>query len=172
MNVKCEFYGGHVNSYIVFDEGKNCLIVDTAQSPDKIINEIKNRKLNPKFILITHGHGDHVHGKEKIEKEFGIESYSGNELKDNQELKFGKRKIKVVKTAGHNEDSLTFSIGRFLFVGDLIFAGSLGMANYSYKELLKSANKILKFPDDYFIFPGHGPVTTIKKERENNAFIL
>ncbi len=172
INVKCEFYGGYVNAYLVSDEEDNCFVVDTAQSPEKIIKEIKDKKLNPKFILITHGHGDHVYGKEKIAEEFEIEVYSEKNSEDNQELKFGKRKIKVIKTQGHSEDSVTFSVGKFLFVGDLIFAGSLGMANYSYKELLKSANKILKFPDNYFIFPGHGPVTTVKEEKEHNAFIV
>lgn len=172
INIKCEFYGSYVNAYIVSDENNNCFIVDTAQSPEKIIKTIKEKRFNPKFILITHGHGDHVYGKEKIEKEFGIEIYFDSNLKDNQKLNFGDRKIKVIKTPGHSKDSVSYNVGKFLFVGDLIFAGSLGMANYSYKELLKSANKILKFQDDYFIFPGHGHVTTVKEEKDNNAFIV
>ena len=170
VNIKDEFYEGHVNAYIVYDEENYCAIIDTAQSPEKIIKEIKEKKLSPKFILLTHGHGDHVYGRDKIEREFGIKSYSADNL-DIHELKFGRRKIKIVKTPGHSQDSSTYSIGKFLFVGDLIFAGSLGTANYSYEELLKSANKILKFPDDYFIFPGHGPATSVKEEKENNAFI-
>ena len=56
------------------------------------------------------------------------------------------------------------------FVGDLIFAGSLGGGMYSYEELLKSAKKILNLDENLIIFPGHGPVTTVKEERENNAF--
>ncbi len=172
VNIKCEFYGGNVNSYLIFDEEDNCVVIDTAQSPEKIIKEIKERKLNLKFILLTHGDGDHVYGQEKIEKEFGVESYSENNLKDSQALKFGKRKIKIISTPGHSGDSLTYSVEKFLFVGDLIFAGSLGGANYSYNKLLKSAHKILKFPEDYFVFPGHGPVTTVKEEKENNAFIV
>ena len=172
VNIRCEFYGGHVNAYLVSDDDDNCFIVDTAQSPERIIKEIKERKLNPRFILLTHGDGDHTYGKEKIEKEFGIGIYSEGNLNDNQELKFGDRKIKAVKTLGHSRDSLSYSIGRFLFVGDLIFAGSLGMANYSYSKLLESANNVLRFPNDYFIFPGHGPATTVGEEKENNAFIV
>ncbi|MBI2507384.1 MBL fold metallo-hydrolase [Candidatus Woesearchaeota archaeon] len=142
VNIRNEFYGRHVNAYVVFDEDKNCAIVDTAQSPERIIKEIKERKLNPRFILLTHGDGDHVYGKEKIVKEFGIGIYSGDDLKNNQELKLDDRKIKAVKTPGHSKDSVTYSIGMFLFVGDLIFAGSLEVViilivNY-WNQLIKS----------------------------------
>ena len=55
---------------------------------------------------------------------------------------------------------------------DLIFAGSLGGGMYSYSKLLESAKKILNLDEGNIIFPGHGPVTTVKEERENNAFSI
>ena len=162
VKISSELMGGEVNAYIVVDEDKNCVIIDTAQVPDKIIVFIKSNNLNVVSILRTHGHYDHVEGMENIEQEFDV--------KANEVAKFSKG-INVFKTPGHSEDSLTYQIGKFLFVGDLIFAGSLGGGSYSYEKLLESAKKILNLDENLFIFPGHGPSTTVKEERKNNAFI-
>jgi hydroxyacylglutathione hydrolase len=171
ININSPFMEGAVNAYVIIN-GEECVVVDTAQVPDEIIKVIKNEKLELKFILLTHGHGDHVSGKEKIGEEFGVETFSGENLSEAQELSFGDKKIEVIKTPGHSEDSVTYSVGRFLFVGDLVFAGSLGGGTYDYKKLLKSAEKILSMSEEKIIFPGHGPVTSVGEERENNAFNL
>ena len=99
-------------------------------------------------------------------------------LTPNQREKICKEIVKIVKDykiiripiPGHTNDSVAFCVDKFLFVGDLIFAGSLGSGSFSYKKLLESFKKILSLNKDYFIFPGHGPSTTIEQERENNAF--
>ena len=166
------FMDGEVNAYIVIDEESNCVIIDTAQAPDKIIKFVKKEKLHPELVLKTHEHQDHVEGADEILEEFGTCNLDFEDLKDCPIITFGKRKIEVFRTPGHSEESLTYKVGKFLFVGDLIFAGSLGGGSYSYKKLLKSAKMILKFPNNCFIFPGHGPVTTVKEEKENNAFIV
>lgn len=163
---------GEVNAYIVIDERKNCVIIDTAQAPDDIIKFVRREKLNPQLILATHEHHDHVEGMDKIQEEIDAYNLNFEDLKDCSVIQFGKRSIKVFRTPGHSEESLTYQIGKFLFVGDLIFAGSLGGGNYSYEELLKNAKMILSLEEDLFIFPGHGPVTTVKEEKENNAFIV
>lgn len=163
---------GYVNAYIVIDENENCVIIDTAQSPDKIIRFVKKERLNAPLILITHEHHDHIEGMDRIQEETDAYNLDFEDLKDCPAIQFGKRAIEVFRTPGHSEESLTYRIGRFLFVGDLMFAGSLGGGSYSYEKLLESARMILKFSDDYFIFPGHGPATTVKEEKENNAFIV
>lgn len=162
--ISSEFMGGEVNAYIVIDENKNCVIIDTAQAANKIIGFVKENNLKVISILRTHEHHDHIEGIENLEEEFDVES--------DGDFKLGDREIKVFGTPGHSENSLTYQIGKFLFVGDLIFAGSLGGGSYSYEKLLESANKILSLDEDLFIFPGHGPSTTIKEERENNAFVI
>ncbi len=160
--ISSSFMGGDVNAYIVIDENKNCVIVDTAQAPEKIIEYVKKNKLKINSVLRTHEHHDHIEGIEDIKKEFKID----------ESLKLGDKEVKIFKTPGHSKESLTYQIGKFLFVGDLIFAGSLGGENYSYERLLKNAKMILNLDEDLFIFPGHGPVTTVKEEKENNAFIV
>ncbi len=170
--ISSSFMGGEVNAYIIIDENKDCVIIDTAQAPDKIIEFVKKEKLNSEYVLRTHEHNDHVEGADEICEEFGTSNLDFEDLKDCPIINFGKRGIEVFWTPGHSEESLTYKIGKFLFVGDLIFAGSLGSGSYSYGLLLKSAKEILSFDEDLFIFPGHGPVTTVKEEKENNAFIV
>lgn len=167
--------GGYkVNAYVV-SSNSDCVIVDTGAVPDKIIGLIQEKNLNPKFILVTHGHADHIEGIDKLKDKFNIKSYGINQdenVVESQSIPFGDHEIFVSLTPGHSDDSVTYKFGQFLFVGDLIFAGSLGGGRYSYDKLLESANKVLSLPNNYFIFPGHGPVTSIKKEKENNCFIV
>src|SRR3989344_5034331 len=160
VKISSPFMDGEVNAYIVIDKDKNCTIIDTAQAAEKIIGLVKKEKLIVKAILKTHEHHDHVEGIEKIEKEFDIEVGNIENFRD----------IKFFKTPGHSKESLTYQIGKFLFAGDLIFACSLGGGSYSYEKLLESAKRILSLDEDLFIFPGHGSSTTVKEERENNAF--
>lgn len=163
FRIQLPFYQGYVNSYLIAKNGK-CVIIDTAGSADAVIDRIKKHNLKPVCILLTHGHGDHVNGLGILENKYNIK------VNKNKEIKFEGHKILRIKTPGHTNDSVTFHIENFLFSGDLIFAGSLGNGSYSYKKLLESASKILSLSKDYFIFPGHGPTTTVKQERENNAF--
>jgi len=176
--ISSPFMGGEANAYIVIGEDNTCVIIDTAQVPDKIIEFVKKEKLDPEFTLETHEHHDHIEGMEKIHEELKISYCDFEDLKNEAVISYGynkvgqdKKKIKVFRTPGHSEKSLTYQIGNFLFVGDLIFAGSLGGGMYSYEKLLKSAKKILSLDEDLIIFPGHGPATTVKEEKENNAFI-
>ena len=160
VKISSPFMDGEVNAYIVIDEDNNCAIIDTAQAAEKIIGLVKKEKLIVKAILKTHEHHDHVEGIEKIGEAFDIKVGKIENFRD----------IKVFKTPGHSKESLTYQIGKFLFAGDLIFAGSLGSGSYSYERLLESAKMILNLDEDLFIFPGHGPSTTVKEERENNVF--
>ena len=173
--------GGYgVFSYLLVND-QDCIIIDTAGSPDLIIENIKSNNLTPKLILITHSHSDHLGGIKKLKNEFNIQGHifksklfpSDNltSLKDNQLIKFNKHKIKVIHTPGHTQDSVTFQINDFLFVGDLIFAGSIGRPNWSFNDSLESSYKILSLPKDTHIFPGHGPKSTIYEEKNNNPFI-
>jgi glyoxylase-like metal-dependent hydrolase (beta-lactamase superfamily II) len=56
-------------------------------------------------------------------------------------------------------------------VGDAIFAGSMGGGMISYKDALRTnRDKIMTLPEDVILCPGHGPISTIQQERENNPF--
>ena len=87
----------------------------------------------------------------------------------------------AIHTPGHTKGSVCFLLevegeGSVLFSGDHLFAGSIGRTDLpggSFDELMASmADKILPMPDDVQVLPGHGPVTTVGRERRTNPFLL
>jgi len=90
----------------------------------------------------------------------------------------GTLKLTVVHTPGHTEGSicLYFPSEKKLIAGDTLFAGSIGRTDLpggSMRKILNSLHeKLMALPDDTIVVPGHGPVTTIGEERENNPFIV
>lgn len=96
-------------------------------------------------------------------------------LEENKELCLGNKALVVIHTPGHTPGSVCFYGGGCIFTGDLIFKGSVGRTDFpggSTKDLIKSIiEKILPLPEDVEIFPGHGEMTDLKTEIENNPFI-
>ncbi len=101
-------------------------------------------------------------------------------LDDGQQVSGAGMTFTAIHTPGHTKGSVCFLLEvdgeRVLFSGDHLFAGSIGrtdMPGGSYEELMASmAEKILPMPDDTHVLPGHGPVTTVGRERVTNPFLL
>ncbi len=83
----------------------------------------------------------------------------------------------ILLTPGHTEGSLClyFAPEKTLIAGDTLFAGSIGRTDLpggSYEKILRSLHtQVLALPDDVIVVPGHGPLTTIGEEREENPFL-
>jgi len=95
------------------------------------------------------------------------------QLRDGQALNVGELELKVLSTPGHTRGSVSILVDGKLFSGDLLFRGSVGRTDFpssSYKELLESLKKISDLPDEVIVYPGHGPGTTIREEKESNMF--
>jgi len=98
-----------------------------------------------------------------------------------QRLEFGTYEIRVHHTPGHCPGGVCLQAGekgkegRQLFVGDTLFAGSIGRTDLpggDFDTLLRSIrNVLLAFPDDCVVYPGHGEATTIAEERQSNPFL-
>jgi glyoxylase-like metal-dependent hydrolase (beta-lactamase superfamily II) len=97
------------------------------------------------------------------------------ELKDGEVLDLAGLKLKVDETPGHTPGSITFLSGVDYFSGDLLFAGSIGRTDFpggSFDQIQESLQRVaLALPDETVVRPGHGPDTTIGRERISNPFM-
>ncbi len=101
---------------------------------------------------------------------------------DYPEIAFGRHVVLVHHTPGHSPGGVCLQVGRRgqqgqqLFVGDTLFAGSIGRTDLpggDYPTLIHSIKEVLfAFPDTADVYPGHGPKTTIGQERRTNPFLL
>jgi hydroxyacylglutathione hydrolase len=98
-------------------------------------------------------------------------------ISDGEVLRFGDNEFQVLHTPGHTEGSISLvnRAERFVFTGDLLFHNSVGRTDLpggSSEKLLSSIKeKIMVLDDDYLIYSGHGPKTTVGEERKNNVFL-
>ncbi len=97
-------------------------------------------------------------------------------LSDGEIISLGKLEIKILLTPGHTPGSISLTVKENVFCGDLIFAGSIGRTDLpggSQSQLMQSIKeKILCLPDNYALYPGHGPATTVGQERKTNPHLL
>ena len=96
-------------------------------------------------------------------------------LDEGDKIQFGDCFFEVLHTPGHTRGSISLKSGLDVVVGDLIFCGSVGRTDLqggSTSTLLRSINdKILTLPDETRLYPGHGPMTTVGRERVGNPFL-
>ncbi|MCT4661297.1 MAG: MBL fold metallo-hydrolase [Tissierellales bacterium] len=90
-------------------------------------------------------------------------------------LEFAGRRVKIIHTPGHTEGSSSFLIEKDLFVGDTLFFRSVGRTDLYAGNLEKLENsiknKIYSLEEDVVIYPGHGPKTNVKDEKEQNRYV-
>jgi glyoxylase-like metal-dependent hydrolase (beta-lactamase superfamily II) len=155
------------------------VLVDVPAEASKILNALK--ETNPKYILITHDHMDHLGAlteiKSKLRIPIGAHHLDAKGLplrpeillEDGQKVSYGNTSLKVLHTPGHTPGSLCFLIGKYLISGDTIFPGGPGKtwSPTDLKLIIESiTSKIFVLPDDIAIYPGHGDSTILSKEKE------
>jgi glyoxylase-like metal-dependent hydrolase (beta-lactamase superfamily II) len=95
-------------------------------------------------------------------------------LEDREEVRIGSVAFRVAHTPGHSPGGITLVGNGVAFCGDLVFYGSVGRTDLpggSERTLLQSIRKvIMALPDDTILYPGHGPETTVIREKLNNPF--
>jgi glyoxylase-like metal-dependent hydrolase (beta-lactamase superfamily II) len=96
-------------------------------------------------------------------------------LVDGQKLKLGKTEFTVFHTPGHSPGSMSLYTKGHIFVGDVLFKDSIGRTDLyggDYMVLMQSIRgKILSLPDETIVYCGHGPDTTIGREKKYNPFL-
>jgi len=192
-----------VNCLIVgCDKTKIGAIIDPGDETAVITKTVEELGLDIKYILLTHGHVDHLAEVQRLKEKFNAEflmhqadsflvqhastqasmyglTNPGNPkperyLSEGDTISVGELKINVFHTPGHSPGSITYFVEDKMFVGDLIFAGSIGRTDLpggNYEQLIQSVEtKIFTKPDSTEIYPGHGPSTIVGTEKATNPF--
>ena len=143
------------NMYILIDEEtKKCAVVDPGGASDKILNYIKANALELEYIILTHGHGDHIGAVNNIKSQTNVKVIAHNDEKellndnrknlsysmhcgpqelnadiyvhDKEKLELGNLKLSFIHTPGHTKGCMCIRVNDDMFTGDTLFAGSIG----------------------------------------------
>jgi glyoxylase-like metal-dependent hydrolase (beta-lactamase superfamily II) len=182
---------------------RRAVAIDPGDEVDDLIAAAARERLTVEQILLTHAHLDHITGVRRAVEAFRAPVWlhaADLPLYDaivEQGLMFGLRcerqppvdhlyepagqltvgdlAIRVHHTPGHAPGGVCLEIAGELFVGDTLFAGSIGRTDLpggDHATLLASIHRVLlAFPDETIVHPGHGPDTTIGRERATNPYL-
>ena len=185
------------NAYIIInEETREAIIIDPGDEGKSLVSYLKGLNVKLQYILLTHGHLDHVGAVDEVREAFNIPAYISEVdmkyierrkvafgqmkradffLKEGDDLSFGNLPIKIFETPGHSKGSLSFLIDNVLYVGDVLFQGSIGRTDLpggEFNELISSIkDKLMKLPGNTRVMPGHGPETTLSQEKSFNIYL-
>ena len=192
--IQGDINGYAVNGYIVHDSGE-ALLVDTAYNAPAMIAWLESHRLRLTGICLTHGHADHAEGIQQLLARWQVPVYLGADdvsllhwkpsedrliaPHDGRAISVGRLSVQCLATPGHTPGGICYRVDagsqRVCFVGDTLFAGSIGRSNPGtlYQTHLGSVRtKVLGLPPEYRLLPGHGPATTVREELDHNPFSL
>jgi len=193
------------NCYIVGDDGtRDVFVIDPGDEPERILEALRRLGARPQALVNTHGHFDHIqavdavrratgapfwiheaereileHGPARAKTLFGLDLPSSPApdrwLVDGDRLRVGGLVLTVRHTPGHSPGGVCLLGDGLAFVGDTLFAGSIGRTDLPGADtavlLASIAGVLLPLPDDTICYPGHGPETTIGEEKRTNPFL-
>jgi glyoxylase-like metal-dependent hydrolase (beta-lactamase superfamily II) len=196
------------NTYILFDETKECVIIDPGcyekEEKDELTSFIEAENLKVKEILNTHCHVDHVLGNKFVKEYYkvrlahhrldeatyrAVKVYAPNYgfnmydettaewfIEEGDKIRFGNSELDILFVPGHAPGHIAFYNlkDKVCIGGDVLFYDSVGRTDLpggDFGTLINSIHhKLFNLPDDTTVYPGHGPKTTIGREKKYNRF--
>ena len=177
-------------TYLLADnQSREAVIIDPVdETKDRDISIIEELDLDLKYILETHIHADHITSSCPLKNRFKdakIVLAKGNPvycadlfLEDGEIINFGNFELKGIKTPGHTNGCMTYSIKDMLFTGDALLIRSCGRCDFqegSSANLFESLTQLFSFPDATKVFPAHDysgrTMSTILEEKKYNEMI-
>jgi hydroxyacylglutathione hydrolase len=184
------------------EKTRQAVVIDPGDEVKRILASLQKHSLQLKYILNTHAHFDHVGGNKALKDKTGApilihkaeapllshlsasaavwgmhidNSPSADQLlEDGDKISFGQITLEVIHTPGHSPGGISLYTPKDLFVGDTLFAGSIGRTDFpggDYDLLISGVrDRLFVLGDDVQVYPGHGPATTIGYERKYNPF--
>jgi hydroxyacylglutathione hydrolase len=192
------------NCYLVWEEeSKAAIFIDPGDEAERLLRTARFEDLDVRGVYATHGHIDHagaaaavcealrvpfaihpadaflLEGLPDQARMFGLPPIAvprvDRELKEGDAVEIGGARGEVICTPGHTPGGVCFRFGDVVFVGDTLFAGSVGRTDLpggSTRQLLQSIReRLLVLPDGVRAFSGHGPATSIGYEKKHNPFL-
>ncbi len=190
------------NCWLIGAEGTDdAVVVDPGFSPGRVRAMLEAEGKRPVAVLAIHGHFDHVGAAAEFcgdELPFYIHQADAMALTDpeawgagfdtpavpvkdvrtvaeGEELAFAGFHIEVLHTPGHTPGSVCYRTDGWVLSGDLVFAGAIGRSDFpnsSPADMDRSLRRFLELPDPLDVLPGHGPRTTVGRERARNPFLV
>jgi hydroxyacylglutathione hydrolase len=192
------------NTYlIVCVATRQTAVVDVGFEPEAVIDAVRAGGLEVRYLLNTHAHYDHVAGMRTVQEAVGGEYWLHpadrplldiltqqgaafgfppaippavvHDLADGQRMPLGEESLEVIHTPGHSPGGVCFRWGDWIWVGDTLFAGSIGRTDLpggSFPDLERAIRtRLFPLGDGLHAFTGHGPATTLGRERRENPFV-
>lgn len=191
------------NCYIIGCETTRvAAVIDPGDEAARILDTAGEKNLKIDYIINTHGHFDHVGANRKLKEATGaqlmihrqdvpmLRSVSASAavwglkaedspdpdriLEDGNTIRVGDITLAVIHTPGHSPGGISLHTDKCVFVGDTLFAGSIGRTDFpggDFNTLISSIRKkLFVLGDDVRVLTGHGPDTTIGREKQFNPF--
>ena len=181
------------NCYIIHEENsKSCCVIDPGYDADAILDKLEGLGLSLEAVLLTHGHFDHVGAVKDLAAETQCDVYLHPEdlsmppmmtagslyytktYGEGSRLKLAGLDIAVLHTPGHTPGSVCLLVDTAIFSGDTLFQGSCGRTDLpggDWATIGKSLKRLAALEGNFWVYPGHGPSTTLRDEKKYNPYM-